>query len=109
MESIQSVLVVAIVFSAIYGVIKLIIRRKERLLMIEKGTNLPELKSEGFTFSSLKFGIFFTGIGIGILVANILCVTTRLQPEVAYFSMVFLFGGLSLVIHHLIEGRKKIE
>jgi len=101
------VLMAAVVFSAIYGVIRLVVHRKERLIMIEKGTNMPEIKNEGLSFSSLKFGIFFIGIGLGVLAANILSVTTKLDTEVAYFSMVFLFGGLSLVIHHLIEGKSK--
>jgi hypothetical protein len=106
MGPIGDVLMAAVVFSAIYGVIKLFVHRKERLVMVEKGTNMPEVKNEEFTFSSLKFGIFFIGIGLGVLVANILTFTTRLESEVAYFSMIFLFGGLSLVIHHLIEKKK---
>jgi hypothetical protein len=106
MGPIGDVLMAAVVFSAIYGVIKLFVHRKERLVMVEKGTNMPEIKNEEFTFSSLKFGIFFIGIGLGVLVANILTFTTRLESEVAYFSMIFLFGGLSLVIHHLIEKKK---
>jgi hypothetical protein len=106
MGPIGDVLMAAVVFSAIYGVIKLFVHRKERLVMVEKGTNMPEVKNEEFTFSSLKFGIFFIGIGLGVLVANILTFTTRLESEVAYFSTIFLFGGLSLVIHHLIEKKK---
>ena len=107
MGPIGDVLMAAVVFSAIYGVIKLFVHRKERLVMVEKGTDMPEVKKEEFTFSSLKFGIFFIGVGLGVLVANILTFTTRLESEVAYFSMIFLFGGLSLVIHYLIEGRKE--
>jgi len=106
MEHISEILMASVVFAAIYGVIKLFVRRKERLIMIEKGTNLPEIKEQEFTFSSLKFGIFFVGIGLGVLVANIITVTTKIDTEVAYFSMIFLFGGISLVIHHLIEGKK---
>jgi hypothetical protein len=107
MGAIFDVLMAAVVFSAIYGVIKLLVRRKERLTMIEKGTNMPEIKGEEFSFSSLKFGIFFIGIGLGVLAANILALTTTLEKEVAYFSMIFLFGGLALVLHHLIEGKKE--
>jgi hypothetical protein len=108
MEPISNVLIVAVIFATLYGVIKLLVRKKERLAMIEKGNNLPELKSDEFSFSTLKFGIFFTGIGLGVLVANILIVTTSLDKEVAYFAMIFLFGGISLVIAHLFE-RKKSE
>jgi len=106
MEQISEVLTVAVIFAALYGVTKLFIRRKERLTMIEKGNAMPELKSEEFSFSTLKFGIFFTGIGLGVLSANILTVTTTLDSEVAYFAMVFLFGGISLIIAHLFEGKK---
>lgn len=106
MGPIGSVLILAVIFSAIYGVIKLLVRRKERLIMIEKGANMPEIKEESM-FSALKFGIFFIGIGLGVLAANILCVTTKLESEVAYFSMIFLFGGIALVIAHFIEKGDK--
>jgi predicted MFS family arabinose efflux permease len=105
MGPITDVLMAAIIFSSIYAVLKLFVRRKERLIMIEKGTNMPEIKDERFTFSSLKFGVFFIGIGLGVLVANILCVTTRIESEVAYFSMIFLFGGIALVIAHFMEKK----
>jgi hypothetical protein len=107
MEQIFDVMIVTVIFTTCYAVVKLLVHRKERLLMIEKGTNMPEIKNEGFTFSSLKFGIFFLGIGLGVLMANILAVTTKLDKEVAYFSMIFLFGGLALIIHHLIEIKGK--
>jgi hypothetical protein len=107
MNQIGDLLMAAIVFTAIYGVIQLFVRRKERLLLIEKGTNSPELKSELPNFSSFKFGLFFVGIGVGILVASIITATTVIDSEVAYFSMIFLFGGLALVIHHLIDKKNK--
>jgi predicted MFS family arabinose efflux permease len=105
MGPIGGVLILAVIFAALYGIIKLLVRRKERLIMIEKGTNMPEMREEEFLFSALKFGIFFIGIGLGVLVANILCVTTKLESEVAYFSMIFLFGGIALVIAHFIERK----
>ena len=106
MGSIGSVLIVAVVFAALYGVIKLFVRRKERIIAIEKGTNLPDMESKGFFFSTLKCGIFLIGIGLGVLIASILTATTELNSEVAYFSMIFLFGGISLIIAHLFERKK---
>jgi hypothetical protein len=106
MGPISNVLIVAVIFAVVYGIIKLIIRRKERLIVIEKGSNLPEMKNEEFSFSALKFGIFFIGIGLGVLSANILTATTTLDSEVAYFSMIFLFGGISLIIAHLFDKKK---
>ncbi|MGD0342529.1 MAG: DUF6249 domain-containing protein [Bacteroidales bacterium] len=106
MGSIGSVLIVAVIFAAFYGVIKLFVRRKERIIMIEKGTNMPEMENKEFSFSTLKCGIFLIGIGLGVLTANILIATTKLESEVAYFSMIFLFGGISLIIAHLFERKK---
>lgn len=107
MGPIGGVLILAVIFSALYGIIKLLVRRKERLMMIEKGTDMPEIREEEFMFSALKFGIFFIGIGLGVLAANILSVTTKLESEVAYFSMIFLFGGIALVMAHFIERKDK--
>jgi hypothetical protein len=106
MEQIANIITVAIIFTVIYGVLKMLIQRKERLIMVEKGTSMPEIKSGIMTFSTIKYGIFFIGIGLGVLMANILTVSTALDSEVAYFSMIFLFGGVSLIIAHLVEKKK---
>jgi len=49
------------------------------------------------------------GIAIGLFLGNVLSCTTELQQEVAYFSMVFIFGGLALVIFHFIDKKKREE
>lgn len=109
MDHISDLIMAAIVFTAAYGIIQLFAKRKERIMLIDKGTNPPEMKSDLVLFSSLKFGMLFIGIGIGTLIANILTVTTALEQEVAYFSMIFFFGGLALVIHHVIDKKNKKE
>lgn len=106
MESVSNVLIVAIIFAAIYGVIRLLIQRKERLIMIEKGNNMPEIENVKFAFSSIKLGLFFMGIGLGVLAANILIALTTVEVEAAYFSMVLLLGGIALIIAHLVERKK---
>jgi hypothetical protein len=55
----------------------------------------------------LKYGLFLIGIGAGILIGNILTATADFEPEVAYFSMVFLFGGIALVVSYFLA--RKIE
>ena len=55
--------------------------------------------------NSLRYGLFLIGLAIGILMGNVLEVSTNLGREASYFSMVFLFGGIALVISHFI-GRK---
>jgi len=113
MEQLKEVLMMAIAFIGIYGGLQLFVRRKERIMLIEKGVNPPDVKldfptfSGASSFSGLKFGMFFIGIGIGVFLGSILAATTIIDPEVAYFSMVFLFGGLALVIHHFVEKKQK--
>lgn len=106
MEKFSEVIITAIVFAAIYGILQLFVRRKERQMLIEKGVNMPEFKSDFPVFSGLKFGLFFIGIGVGVFLGSVIAATTVLEKDVAFFSMIFLFGGLALVISHLIEKKQ---
>ena len=81
-------------------------RNKERLALIEKGADASLFKTSSKPFPSLKIGMFFVGVGIGILVGNIIAVSTSLEEPVAYFSMILLFGGASLIAYYLIEKKK---
>jgi hypothetical protein len=81
-------------------------RNKERMALIEKGLDASIFRSpQSGGLLTIKFAFLFIGIGIGILVGNILETTTRLNEEVAYFSMIFLFGGASLIIFHLLQNK----
>jgi ABC-type Fe3+-siderophore transport system permease subunit len=74
-------------------------RNRERMALIEKNADPSILKSGpngSFKFSAIKFGMLLMGIGLGILFGSILQATTVLKEEVAYFSMIFLFGGAGL-------------
>jgi hypothetical protein len=81
-------------------------RNKERMALIEKGADASLFKTSPKTFPTLKLGMFLVGIGIGILMGNIVETLTRLQPETAYFSMILLFGGASLIANFMIEKAK---
>ncbi|MCD4746881.1 MAG: hypothetical protein K8R58_11340 [Bacteroidales bacterium] len=97
-----------IVFGFVFGVVYILVRKKERQALINKGIDASIFYYENKTSSSLKWGLFMIGIAVGILLGNILVATTSLEEEVAYFSMIFIFGGLSLVINHFI-GKKQEE
>lgn len=106
MEEIVPVLVTAIIFGFVYNVIFILVRKSERMAMLEKGVdasffiNKPQTSQQ-----ALKFGLLFIGVAIGILLGSILSATTVLPEEAAYFSMIFLFGGLGLVVNYFIEKK----
>lgn len=113
--------VVGIITLGIYKLFELFVRKKERLIIIDKigdkltpdilngkidfSTNIPK-----FSFSALKFGCLFMGFGIGLLVAFAVHYNFADFVEKAYYlrsavygSCVLLFGGLGLLIAFIVE------
>jgi hypothetical protein len=99
-------------FAAIFGIVYVYFqtRHRERLKMLEKGVD-PSLFQRPISYrrSSLRIGMFLIGLALGILFGNILAETTPLKEEIAYFSMIFLFGGTSLVLFHVISKKPDNE
>ena len=87
----EPIFIMSIVFGFTYAVIHLLIRRKERMALIEKGKDAP----------------LFIGVAIGLLLGSLLVELTTLNDEAAYFSMVFLFGGIGLVVSHFLEKKER--
>lgn len=108
---ITPVLVLAIIFGFSYAVIYLIIRKKERMALLEKGVDASYFinpdKQQSFT--ALKFGLLFIGLAIGIFAGGLINHLTPMDQEESYFSMIFLFGGLGLVINHYMEKAERAE
>ena len=90
-------------FAAVYGVFFLIIRKKERMALIDRGLDPRSFENPTTSFSTLKYGLLLTGVGFGILLANIIVSVGAMEEEPAYFSFVALFGGIALIIDYLIE------
>lgn len=109
----EAVLIPLIVFASIFGVFYIFLstRNKERMALIEKGADasLFQTKKTHRSNLTLKFGMLAVGIGIGILVASLIETYTVMDEEVAYPSMIFLFGGLFLVANAMIEKKDRIE
>lgn len=107
MLDLTPVLVMAVIFGSIVMLVYLNIRKKERMLLIEKGADASIFATRSESYPSLKWGILMTGLAIGLLVGNLLESYAGMLPEIAYFSMLFLFGGMGLIIYYVIESRKK--
>jgi hypothetical protein len=96
----------AVLFGTLY--VYYTTRNRERMALIEKNADPSILKSESngsFRLFPIKFGMMLMGIGLGILFGSILHATTVLEEEVAFFSMIFLFGGAGLFASYFI-GKK---
>jgi hypothetical protein len=79
-----------------------------RLTLIEKGLyNAPKPKSPK-TPKSLKIGVFLIGIALGIFMGYLIGQITPINSVVSFFSMILLFGGISLIVNQFI-GAKLIK
>ena len=121
MDFIMIPAVMGIIVLGIYKLFELFVRKKERLIIIEKiGDKLtPDMlnakiefpaRIPNFSSAALKFGCLFMGLGIGMLVAFAVhynfadFVESSYQIRGAiYGSCVLLFGGLGLIIAFIIE------
>lgn len=127
MDFISIPVVVGIITLGIYKLFELFVRRRERLLMIEKMSAAPDqdLKPVTFSFTSntnpsfgtLKIACLLLGVGLGLLVGFYIMSGSDLLVEgrdewyinqtsgIIYGASVFLFGGLGLLVAFLIEHR----
>lgn len=128
MDFILVPLVVGIVALTIYKLFELFVRKKERLIMIEKaGENvdpsifqnlfsLPIKIQSTLSSGTLKAGCLLIGVGLGLLVGFLIVTFAipgfnygegsyqiRETVGVVYGASVLLFGGLSLLIAFLLE------
>jgi len=112
MLELTPVLVLTIIFGSIIAIVYLGIRRKERMAMMEKGidpsTFIPPKRASS---AALKYGILLISVALGIFMGKFLSQTDMFmyEEEAAYFSMIFLFGGLGLVIYHFMAKRMDDE
>ncbi len=82
-------------------------RHRERMSMIDKGVdaNIFYTKKRNSISPTLKLGRLLVGVAMGILVGEVLNNSISMNKGTAYTSMIFLFGGLSLIVNFLIERK----
>lgn len=130
MNWIVSPLVVLIIFSTVYKVFELFVRRGERLKILDKIEEIKDVNLSGLNlnlpsfntrirnkFLSLRCGLLGLGIGLGLFIGKLTTLAlqaswintdggervTRDLNSVLQTSCVCLFGGLALVISYFIE------
>jgi hypothetical protein len=102
-------------FATVFGIMYVYFstRNKERLALIEKGADasLFNTGNEGKKWSvswarfTLKVGMLFVGIALGIITGAIMSNANMLSEGANYLSMIFLFGGLSLILYYVIDRK----
>ncbi len=93
-------------FGTLFGVVYLFLttRNRERLAMIEKGIDAKifyEKKPKSYLV--IKIGMAAIGIGIGIFFGKLLVSAGMGEEMIA--AMMFVFGGIGLVIAYFIESK----
>ena len=101
-------------FATVFGLVYVIIsaRNKERMALIDKGLDASLLHAKTTThgrYDALKFGILLIGFAVGLFLGNVLESYTQIQEEVAYFSMIMLFGGIALILYYSLMRKIKPE
>jgi hypothetical protein len=110
MEGIIGILLPIIISLGVFTMIVLLRRMEhlEKLKMIEKGIDVGTHQKPKRPGVAIKIALIAVGVGIGLLVGNILDAYTPLQDEVCYFSMIFLFAGVGLfTANKIVENKEK--
>lgn len=96
-------------FGMVLGIVYMSYRKKERMALIQSGRDASILNQDKRCYSTLKWGLLLFGVGLGLLIAEMLAKYDIMSPEAAYFSMASIFGGMALIIDYLLEKFRKPE
>jgi hypothetical protein len=77
-------------------------RTRERLALIDKGADASIFKTGASKYALLKWGIFLIGLAVGVITGYAL--SNDVNEVVAFFTMIFFFGGLALIVAHFITN-----
>lgn len=127
MEFITVPAIVGIVFFGVYKLFELFVKKRERLLLIDKLVNNPNLTNlegkqtfsfelqSGNRYGALKAACLLIGVGLGILIGffinasiNVGTLSTgdhysREIMGMIYGASIFIFGGIGLLTAFFLE------
>ena len=116
----------AIVFGGIYKIIELFVRKRERLMLINKLTEISNvdfkginLYSSGNKFTALRVGWLMLGVGLGFLIGfffNFMVAEGNYErltewqytdnvSGIIYVAFICIFGGIGLLISYCTERK----
>jgi hypothetical protein len=102
--------------AAIFGIRYL--QNKENMLMIQNGMDPGIRRPKGRSYINLTWGLLLMGSGVGLFLAHLLANTVlnfdnpKMDEDAnaaIYFSLIAIFGGLGLLISHIIEKKESKE
>ena len=131
-EFLAPVFVLGIIMLGVYRLCELYARRKERIMIIEKmqentkpedllnQLSLPLVGKQHSSSWTLRAGLLMIGISLGFIVGLLIHLSLipsltgadyHMSPRelvaIIYTSSVILFGGIGLLLAHLIEHKKE--
>ncbi len=86
----------------------IITKNQERIKLIEKGLNPDEglSISEYRKQTSLKNGVLFISLGLGLLIGHLLTISyDSMDKFITYLTMLLIFGGIGFLINYMIIKR----
>jgi len=93
---------IAAVFGILYSM--LMTRHRERMSLMEKGLSPKDFNNRSYMLSAtLKYGLLCIGIATGIMLGNFVANHFDVPRQGAFIAMIFLFGGISLLLSYIIE------
>jgi predicted MFS family arabinose efflux permease len=106
---ITGIVAIISVFSTIIVVAYLFFssRHKIRMALIQHGQDASIFKEDKDANSALKFGMVAVGVGLGLFAGGLLD-SIGMEEGPAYFGMMLIFGGASLILYYLIVKKKFI-
>jgi hypothetical protein len=109
-NTIVPVVIMTGMFAMVFGIVYLY--RRERMAMIERGMDPRNYKPKVHNYNTLKWGLLLTGAGLGLFLAYILDHTSLASMNTAdkqnpaiYFALIAVFGGIGLLVSHLVERK----
>lgn len=104
-DTIVSIIAIAAVFGILYVI--LMTRHRERMTLMDRGLSPKDFNNRSMMLSTtLRYGLLLIGVALGIMLGNTVARHFDVPRQGAFIAMMFLFGGISLVLSYLIEKRK---